>query len=87
MTLVGRHLDRPTLAQCLRVRRSWHDSLLSLLWSTVELRLGRRALSAVETFYQYTHFIKDLFYHVELWDRYRPIQRPGLLFSHTQSQQ
>ena len=67
--MVGQYLGRPDLVRCLRVCRSWRDSYLPLVWSTLSIA-PHQPRPTVEAFIQHGQFIKDLVYHTLIWRDY-----------------
>ncbi|KAI8348101.1 hypothetical protein B0O80DRAFT_186907 [Mortierella sp. GBAus27b] len=76
-TLVGQFLPQSDLARYLQVCKSWHNSFLPLVWSTVSIELYR-PIPTLEVFRRHRLLVRELHYRTVILTPYNRIQCPNL---------
>ncbi|KAF9142022.1 hypothetical protein BG015_001064 [Linnemannia schmuckeri] len=61
MDIIGHHLSKGTLLNCIQVNRSWHDYFVPILWkSFIFSAYSSQPQPPVETLLKYAHYIRQL---------------------------
>lgn len=61
MDIIGHHLSKDTLFNCIQVNRPWHNYLVPILWkSFIFSGYLSRPLPTVEAFFKHAHHIRQL---------------------------
>lgn len=61
MDLIGHHLSKGTLLNCIQVSRSWHDYFIPILWkSFVFSAYSSQPRPPIEALLKYAHYIRQL---------------------------
>jgi len=75
-SIVGRFLDFPDILRCLRVCRSWRATFSPFVWDSVSLqKVDRPTVHALD---QHSSLVKNLSYHLDVWNEYKSIHLENL---------